>query len=242
MNPLVLHHHLGMGDHIICNGMVRSLLNGGKFYTDVYVFAKERNFNRVVRMFDDDPRIHVIPIPSNQNEIHFVNEFVLKNSVMNFMRCGFGAVDNLQLMGLAKEFDEALYLSAGLPYEKRWSEFRLRRDSVEEGRVLRKLNPTNEKYMFVHDNPSIGCVFTPDNPNGLKIIKNDPTEDIFDMTMLLENASEIHCMESSFRCLIEHLPRVTCPLFLHSGVRTDGHGETIVSGVRKEWNVVCLTA
>jgi hypothetical protein len=237
MNPLVLHHHLGMGDHIICNGMVRSLLNNAKFYTDVYVFAKERNAKRVVRMFDDDSRIHVLSIPSNQNEIDYVNAFVSQNHIMNFMRCGFGAVDNLQLMGVAKDFDEALYLSAGIPYEKRWSEFRIRRDPVEEGRVYRKLNPTGEAFMFVHDDPSRGISFTPSNPNGLKIIKNDPTEDIFDMCLLLEKATEIHCMESSFRCLIEHLPMVNCPLFLHTGVRTDGHGESIVSGVRKKWSV-----
>jgi|688.fasta_scaffold02376_13 hypothetical protein len=238
MNPLVLHHHLGMGDHIICNGMVRTLLNKGKFYTDVYLFAKERNANRVIRMFDDEPRIHVISIPSNQNEIQYVNKFIFEKNVMNFMRCGFGAVDNLQLMGITKDFDEALYISAGIPHEKRWSEFRLRRDPVEEGRVLRKLNPNSEKFMFVHDDPSRGIVFSPDNSNGLKIIKNDPSEDIFNMCMLLEHAEEIHCMESSFRCLIEHLPNIKCPLYLHTGVRNDGHGESIVSGVRKKWITV----
>jgi hypothetical protein len=237
MNPLVLHHHLGMGDHIICNGMVRALLNNAKFYTDVFVFAKERNAKRVVRMFDDDSRIHVISIPSDKDEIDYINEFVSQNHIMNFVRCGFGAVDNLRLMGVAKDFDEALYLSVGVPYEKRWSEFRIRRDPVEEGRVYRKLNPTKEPFMFVHDDPSRGISFTPSNPNGLKIIKNDPTEDIFDMCLLLEKATEIHCMESSFRCLIEHLPMVKCPLFLHTGVRTDGHGESIVSGVRKKWSV-----
>lgn len=238
MNPLFVHHHLGMGDHIICNGLVRTLLNDAKFYTDVYVFAKERNAKRVVRMFDDDSRIHVIPIPGDQNEIGFVNSIIANHGIMNFVRCGFGAVDNLQLMGLAKEFDEALYLSAGLPYEKRWSAFRIRRDAVEEGRVYRKLNPSGEKYMFVHDDPSRGIVFTPSNPHGLKVIKNDPSEDIFDMCMILENAEEIHCMESSFRCLIEHLPTIKCPLYLHTGVRSDGHGATIVSGSKIKWIAV----
>ena len=238
MNPLVIHHHLGMGDHIICNGMVRSLLNGGKFYTDVFVFAKERNAKRVIRMFDDEPRIHILVIPANENEITYVNNFVAQNGVMNFMRCGFGSVDNLQLMGVAKDFDEAIYLSSGIPYERRWSAFRIRRNPVEENRVYKKLNPAGEPFMFVHDDPSRGITFTPTNTNSLKIVKNDPTEDIFDMCLLLEKASEIHCMESSFRCLIEHLPMVRCPLYLHKGVRADGHGETIVSGVRKNWTVL----
>ena len=45
MNPLVIHHNLGLGDHIICNGLVRCLLNEGKYFSDVYIFCKEKNTN-----------------------------------------------------------------------------------------------------------------------------------------------------------------------------------------------------
>ena len=230
MTHLYVHHHLGMGDHIICNGMIRTLLGDGKFYSNIHVFAKEGNAKRVARMFDDDGRIHVIPIPTDQNETVFVDGFGV-----GIMRCGFGDIPKLQRLGLARTFDEAFYVSAGIPYENRWSAFRVRRDSVREKRVLDKLNPSGEPFMFVHDDPSRGISFTPSNSNGLKVIRNDPTEDIFDMCLLLENAAEIHCMESSFRCLIEHLPSIDCPLFFHTGVRSDGHGSSIVSGSKRKW-------
>jgi hypothetical protein len=233
MNPLFIHHHLGMGDHIICNGMIRTLLNDSESCTDVYVFSKESNAKRVSRMFEDDSRIHVVSIPTDQDEFTFVDKFGVR-----IMRCGFGDISKLQYLGLAKTFDEALYVSAGVPYENRWSAFYIRRDPAQEKIVLDKLNPTGEAFMFVHDDPSRGISFTPSNSNGLKIIRNDPSEDIFNMCLLLENAAEIHCMESSFRCLIEHLPLIKCPLFLHTGVRSDGHGSTIVSGSKRKWIAV----
>jgi hypothetical protein len=69
----------------------------------------------------------------------------------------------------------------------------------------------------------------------MKIIRNDPSIDIFDMCGVLESASEIHCMESSFRCLIEGLPNVTCPLYLHKRVRFEGQAFPALSIGRKNW-------
>jgi plasmid rolling circle replication initiator protein Rep len=85
--------------------------------------------------------------------------------------------------------------------------------------------------MFVHDEPSLGYNITKiENPNNLKIIKNDTTESIFNMIGIMENASEIHCMESSIRCLIDHLPNINCPLHLH---KIRDHG--LVSTTKSKW-------
>jgi len=74
--------------------------------------------------------------------------------------------------------------------------------------------------------------------NNRKIIKNDPTESIFDMIAILAEAEEIHCMESSIRCFIDNLPEVNCPLYMHVGFRPDGHGESIRAGSRRNWTIV----
>lgn len=236
LNHVFIHHHLGMGDHIICNGLIRSLLKK-KSCEYIHVFAKENNSKNVSRMFDDDPRIEIISIPNNQTvnlqkEMSYVNEFIKKNKITNFMRCGF---DDLGKFGNPKIFDQVFYLSANIPYENRWSEFKLRRDPIAEKKVLNKLNPTGDKYIFVHDDPNRGIEFNPKNPNNFKIIKNEPSENIFDMIMFLENAEEIHCMESSFRCLIDQLQDIICPLYFYTGVRPEGHGSKIFSGSKKKW-------
>ena len=237
--PLFIHHHLGMGDHIMCNGLVRSLLNDGKYYTEVYVFSKENNAPRVTRMFDDDPRIRVIAIPNSQNEIGFVNNVINTYGIVDFVRCGFGAIDNLISMGVVSNFDEAFYVGAGIPFENKWSKFKIRRDTNEEQRVLKKLNPNGIPFVFVHDDPSRGFVINPPNPQNTMIIKNDPSEDLFNMIGVFESASEIHCMESSISNLIEFIPSVNCPLYMHKSIRKDsaGHSHNATSKA-KNWIVV----
>lgn len=238
-NALFIHHHLGLGDHIICNGLVRTLLNGGKVYAGLGVFAKEEHTIKVRRMFDDENKITVIPIPKNINEIAFTNHYIATNNIINFIRCGFGGIDNFYSMGMIKKFDEVFYCMAGIPHKSRWSNFKIRRDMDEEARIFNKLNPNKEKYIFVHDDVNRGMVINPNNPNNLKIIKNDITESIFDMSMILENATEIHCMESSMRCLIEHV-KTNCPLYLHTSIRPDGQGTNpfITGSSRKNWILI----
>jgi hypothetical protein len=236
---LFIHHHLGLGDHIICNGLVRTLLNESRVYSGVCVFAKEVHKSKVSRMFDDDDRISVISIPKDKDEIEFTNNYISSNFVTNFIRCGFGGIYNFYTMGITKNFDEVFYLMAGIPHETKWTNFKIRRDYGEESRVYGKLNPNKEKYIFVHDDYSRGMVITPNNPKNLKIIKNDITESIFDMTMVLEGASEIHCMESSMKCLIETV-RTNCPLYLHTTIRPDGQGSNpyIVASSKKNWILI----
>jgi len=235
-NYAAIHHHLGVGDHILCNGLVRTLYNQGCVYKTLFVFCKEKSYNVLSRMYTDEPNICLIPIPHDHAnlEIYWVNEFVYKHNIMNFMRSGFGSIDTLISLGLCKTFDECFYTCLGIPYLYRWTKFKLVRNENEEARILNKLNPNKEKYIFVHDDPSRGFNITPQNSSGYKIIRNDVSENLFDMIGILENAEEIHCMESSMRCLIEHL-NVTDKLFLYTNVRSDGHGKTLTSGSNKIW-------
>jgi len=49
----------------------------------------------------------------------------------------------------------------------------------------------------------------------IKIIRNDITENLFHFGMVLEEAKQIHCMESAFRSLVEILD-TTDELFFHN--------------------------
>lgn len=233
--PIFVHHHLGMGDHIICNGLVRSLIGTNSLFQSVAVFAKERNHKRVQRMFDDDSRIVVVVIPSDANEVLYVNSVVEQYKICDFIRCGFGIGYNLESMGLVSNFDEGFYACAGIPFENRWTHFRLRRNLESEQEVFKRLNPTGQPFAFVHDDPLRGFVLNPNISKDLAVIKNDPSIDMFDMITLLENASEIHCMESSFRCLIEHFDTIRCPLYLHTSVRADANGNFLLATSKKNW-------
>ena len=45
MNKILLHHHLGLGDHIICNGLVRFL----SINTKIDLFCKDQNLNNILK-------------------------------------------------------------------------------------------------------------------------------------------------------------------------------------------------
>ena len=235
--PFFIHHHLGMGDHIVFNGLIRSLLNDGKVFTDAYVFAKQLNSKRVARMFDDDSRVSVIEIPSDQNEILWVNSVVAQYGICDFLRCGFGFMENMCAINPDLNYDEAMYVMCGVPFQNRWSKFSIRRDFQKEKETLQRMNPTGEDFIFVHDDPARGFTFDPVTTN-LKIIRNDPKEDLFDMIGVLKAAKEIHCMESSFRALIDHVDDIGCPLYFYRKIRENTDGTAHVSSVRKKWITV----
>jgi hypothetical protein len=57
MNEIYILHHLGLGDHISCHGIVRYFCEQ---YKKVYLFVKEHNFENVRFMFNDIKNIEFI--------------------------------------------------------------------------------------------------------------------------------------------------------------------------------------
>jgi hypothetical protein len=199
-------HHLGLGDHIICNGMVR---NYKQIYGKVTVFCKPHNFKNVEYMYRDDDNIIVLPI----GEVWDIDSYILTNNIEK---------DTIRITAdySCSTFDESFYKQAGIPFEFRYSKFKFLRDLDKEEEIYHKLNPKNEKYIFVHDDFNRG--FLIDNNkhrNDLKIIKNNSDFNVFELMKIYENSEEIHFMESSISALINSYVMEKPKLFLHKYVR-----------------------
>jgi hypothetical protein len=71
--------------------------------------------------------------------------------------------------------------------------------------LYKKLNPNDEPYVFLHDVPSRGYTIDRNNflDSELLVIENDPSENIFHYSNILKKAKEIHCIESSFKTLVD---------------------------------------
>ena len=68
-----LYHHLGLGDHIICNGLVRNYAN--KF--NIKLFTKSHNAGSVKFMYKDVPTIDIISVQNDQetqNRLNYLND------------------------------------------------------------------------------------------------------------------------------------------------------------------------
>jgi hypothetical protein len=232
MKKIAIYHHLGMGDSIECNGMVRH-------YTEkhdvVDIFSKDNYYESCKFMYRDSDKIRI-------NKVDGKNEYV---EVQKFLKSYDGDVlipghqnyfKNLAFFSsLNYGPGRSFYDIAGIPWKYRNEKFYFERDLEQEKRVLGKLNPNGEKFVFVHDDMRRGFVI--DLKSEYKIIKNDPTESFFNMLGVLEAAEEVHCMSSSFFCLIDCLDRKIKikNKFLHKSIRNVNLGD---QGIVSNWNII----
>ncbi len=205
-----IYHHLGLGDHIMCNGIIRHY---AELYKEVTVFCKPHNFTNVDYMYRDNSEITVLPIGEDSDVINYINQHNLHSDlfVIGFNRPGWE---------LGKTFDESFYHTVGLPFEYRFTKFKFDRNLEEEDKVYNELNPNNESYIYIHDDKDRGFAIDRTKINSdLKIIENDKRFLMFDMLKIIENAAEIHTMQTGMKDLINSFKFDKPKFYLHWYVR-----------------------
>jgi hypothetical protein len=206
-----IYHHLGLGDHIICNGMVRHFC---KKYDSVVLFCYSNYYENVNYMYRDLDNLDIFDFNSDNEIVNFIHR---NNLQCNLIKTGFDKLDSyLDRM----TFDEAFYEIAGLDFNVRFDKFYFERDEEREDLVCKTLNPDNEKYIFVLDSPDRGYSIDMEKvTKDYKIIRNDPQFLMFDYIKLLENAEEIHTMQTGFLDLINSYKMDKPKINLHKYVR-----------------------
>jgi hypothetical protein len=205
---IYIYTHQGLGDHIICNGIVRHFV---ELHNRVAVFCKPHNEANVKWMYRDDPRIHVLAVGQDQDTINYIISNNLQNSTI---LVGFDRLWKEFQPPVVESFDEAFYKMINLPFEYRFTKFKIQRDQVKEKECFDYVNPNNEPYIFVHGNIDRTKVRT-----DLKIIENPTNYGVFDILSILENAEELHLMESSIKALVNSLELCKPKIFYHDYVR-----------------------
>ena len=156
-----IYHHLGLGDHIICNGLSRHFQ---KVYDNISIFCKPHNFENVEYMYRDNDNIKILNIGEDKDVEKFIKE---KNIQKDVIRVGF------EFMTGGQTFDESFYVGKSLPFSMRYDEFYLERDYELEKKIVEDLNPQKEKYIFTH-NVDLNKV-----RKDIKIIENPKKYNIF---------------------------------------------------------------
>jgi hypothetical protein len=217
-----IYHHLGLGDHLICNGLVRYLIKSLDL-KDVSLVVKKANLNNVKRMFIDKPEVSFFPI---SNDEEFINHYNNQNDAI-LCKIGFEKCRN-------DEFDKSFYDSVAVPFSERWNSWYLQRDTEQESRVYDALD-IKEDYIFVHDDSSVGSYNLNINSTlrQIKPSKIDCEKSIFDWIKVIENAKEVHAIGSSFAHLINSLC-LKNNLYFHD----IKHSHKMYFTLRQDWNVV----
>jgi hypothetical protein len=205
-----IYHHLGLGDHIICNGIVRHYREK---YGEVTVFCKPHYFTNVDYMYRDDNHIMVLPIGEDYDVHHYINQ---NNLHPDLIVVGFDKLRDNN----SKTFDEGFYKTINLPFLFRFSKFKFERNNNKELEVYNELNPNNEPYICVHDDRERGFEIDKNKINNkLKIIENDKRFLMFDMLKIIENATEVHTMQTGMKDLINSFKFDKPKFYLHWYVR-----------------------
>ena len=205
---LYIYTHQGLGDHIICNGLIRHF---AEINEKVTVFCKPHNLSNVKWMFRDNPKINVISLGEDQETINYIH---LNNLYEKTLFVGHKRLWDEFLPPICESFDHAFYQMCGLPYEYRFSKFYIERDLLKEKEVYDYVNPNNEPYIFIH-----GDIDRSKIRSDLRIIENPSQFNIFEIISILQNAEELHLMESSIRCIVNSIELSKPKIFYHQYVR-----------------------
>lgn len=203
-------HHLGLGDHIICNGMVRHFHKKNGF---IKLFCYEHNLKNVSYMYRDLENFELISIRNDEEADSIINTLCPSSKII---KIGFEKLSEFT----DRIFDEAFYAIAGLDYSVKTDSFYLERELEVEKEILSKMNPTGEKYVFIHDDIHRGYKIDESKISSpYKKIYNDNSIPLFHCISLIENAEEVHVMQSSIKDLINCFKFEKPKFFLHEYVR-----------------------
>jgi hypothetical protein len=206
-NMKYIYHHLGLGDHIICNGLVRSLIRENETYT---MFVKGHNKKTVEFMYRDLKNLNFM-VANDYDVKRFFNQNNISES--DKIIAGFTWISG------SKSFDESFYLQNDVPISKRWEKFYVNRDLSKEKELFYKFDVVEGNYVFIHDDSTRNYNINEDliiNKN-LKIVRPvlGLTENVFDYCYLMQNSLESHFIDSSFRLIFDSLKLRNTNIFYH---------------------------
>lgn len=219
-NEIVIYHHLGLGDHFVCNGLVRKIVD--KDNPDfLYLPTKRNNFATVSQMYSDDRRIICLPV-NDDRDVYFLPQL---NNGSKVYYVGFEKCRHF-------DWDVSFYDSVNIPFECRWNRFSVNRNFDKEVEIKKILGlKQDEKFILVHDECS-DQKFSLEITNNCRIVKVEKiTDSLIDWCGVIEEAEEVHCVDSS----VIHLAQ---SLNIKSGVYHDLRKSNAFFQLKPSWKTV----
>lgn len=223
VEKLFVFPHLGMGDHIICNGLCRVLAAKGE---PMAWIAKAGYVNAVRTMFSDLKTVQILgTLSDGEIKNRWIPNVPKKLCLGVFSPSGFNP----------KKFDEEFYRQAGLPFSIRWEKFKLPDRLTDIPRI-------NRDFVLVHEDKS--RQFNIDDsklPKKVEIVKIGDRPSFWDWMPEILSAKELHCIDSSYLNLIDSLwfaGFIKARMVWHYyGRRYDKHGGHIPQ-IRGPWEIL----
>lgn len=219
--------HLGNGDHIICNGMLRYFASKKDVET-VTTFCYDRNRHNIEYMFRDVENIRIESFPANLESKERLK--ILSKKDQNNLLIGYEYTDGYRYRNTLS-FDETFYEQAGVDFNIRFDNFYVERDEEIENKALMELKQDKQEYIYIHDAPELNYNIDRKKINSkLPVIFNSYNYNLFQMRKILENATEIHTMQTGMFDFCNSID-LKCPIYVHLYVR--GYTDFLLSKMNK---------
>lgn len=200
--------HMGVGDHIVCNGLIRHF---AKTY-NIITYVKKHYVKSVEYMFRDiGPGLTIVPVEDDRDAWSKQDPRTIRTGLFS------GPLWNIE-----PPWCESFYKNAGVDPSVLRSEFFVLRSRDAEEKLYRESIKYigTDKYIVVHDDPERYTSIVIDTT--LPIIRIGrgqfliESTNIFDYCTLIERAVEYHGFDSSFMWIVELMKlRPKNTTFLH---------------------------
>jgi hypothetical protein len=180
----------GLGDQIICNGLINHW-SETKF---VYLTCRLFTLETLTCLYKDNPNVEIRPIGSRYLGLEHEKEINALGQVLQIKPIGVCTHD-ISLL----RYQECMYEWLAIPFEYRYSKFRLPNEIPKRKELYDKLKP-NKKYALISNLGSSG--FNKINwdehidPNLDRLFLGPVTDNLLDWIDLIMEAEEIHCIPS----------------------------------------------
>jgi len=193
--------HGGMGDHIT---MIAAIRVYSVLYDEVIVGVRDKYATNVRQLYADDPtiKIHSFPWPDSKDTcapVTFLDTFRAQGyEILVPSVCCWGGQVGGKRASSGQIFYRSFYEQCDLNYDNcRWQFSHICRNQNNEESTFNRLNLNNVRYAFVHGDDYVEKMAA--SQTKLPIIR--PSGNMFDLCKVIEQATEIYVMDSSFFCL-----------------------------------------
>ncbi|MEN8846148.1 MAG: hypothetical protein ABF261_07720 [Candidatus Arcticimaribacter sp.] len=220
---IIIAHNNGLGDLIVMNGCVRYLASQ---YDVAYLLCFDSRMKHYEFMYRDSPNIILFnsPHPQNSRQARMRQDSESRAIQEQHPDIDWSAGLRRTYWTKAKEWvryakrlkpstkeniwPELFYAIMKVPHEERYKSYHVLRDNIAEQTLQSKVKPP-EKYAFVIDKTRM-FEYELEIKSGLPVINPFsfdfwPNTLIFDWIKIIENATEIHTVDTSWFHLIRML-------------------------------------
>jgi hypothetical protein len=245
-NNLLILTHLGLGDAIIINAIVREK---AKVHDLVCLPVKYHNVPSVVYMLRDLDNVTIRPVEHDEDMLYFAQNVWKWNTLWLGQ---FGPMFD------PTNWDVSMFRQAQVEFSDRWGKWECPRDEKAEHRIFDQYGELRRDdkdrwVIFLHEDPSRGfkinrgrwgklpeAIFDlSEMPGGIKGVRTiapiSLSNVLFHWRKVIEACDEIHCIPSSFAAFIDSIPLPKNPkLFLHAYARP----REALMKVQKNWEIL----